>query len=246
MVQDFFWTRADFRILERNIMRSNFSISRLLALFFCGGLFFMLSACNQILAPAGGAPAMLPSLVTHSEAPRELLSINSVYIFPPSFSSGARAASSKSANFYDALCKSSAAELTIEALCSKDIFHKFEWETSQSPLARALDAAKKAAKDAVLLTTVNGFSEREGSRIAVNQPAALSFEMKLIRISDQKEIWSASYFFQDKALSENLFKTGQKLEESGSAAWQDAHNLIANAFSKSFRDLSTKRVEQFS
>ncbi len=58
--------------------------------------------------------------------------------------------------------------------------------------------------DAVVTGVIMRYNDKVGSPIAVNKPASVAFKVFLIRIKDNKILWSAHFAETQEALSDNL------------------------------------------
>jgi hypothetical protein len=58
--------------------------------------------------------------------------------------------------------------------------------------------------DAVVTGVITRYNDKEGSPIAVKKPASVSFKIFLIRVKDNKILWSANFAETQEALSDNL------------------------------------------
>lgn len=65
-----------------------------------------------------------------------------------------------------------------------------------------------------LLTTVSRFKQRQGGEMAVDAPASVAFDLKMIDTQEGRVIWSGSFSETQEALLENLFSL-KKAEKRG-------------------------------
>lgn len=68
---------------------------------------------------------------------------------------------------------------------------------------------------ALLTTEIREYRLREGSRIGANRGAAVSFEMIVLALPSEEIIWKGRYYFEDRALSENLLEAPKRLAKGG-------------------------------
>ncbi|MCB0311521.1 MAG: hypothetical protein KDD42_09810 [Bdellovibrionales bacterium] len=221
----------------------------LLKLFFVIGLLFAICGCLGYRG-AGGDTAVQPHLVAEAAQPSELLNVNSVLILPFNFAESARSVEGQAELFYSELSTAAMESLSIKVFDDKGLFKNTKWATSADNLRNGMQIAKKIGADAVVFTTLNSFVEREGSRLGAERPAQISFNMDLLRVSDQKSIWHASYFFRDQAVTENLLRVPQRIEDSAKpgwhAGWREADKILAEGLRSALTNLSLSREEQFS
>lgn len=211
-------------------------------IIFCAAL-LALSACAS---SSKSNFAEAPRLIASAESSHELLAVNSILIYPPDFSDSAREAAPNLVGIYEELCKSSAEQLDLRVLCDRELVKSQEWKITQSNTAAALERARKLGQDAVLLTRVNQYVERQGSRFGSVTPATVSFSMQLLRAADGRSVWNASYFFRDVALTEDLLRARGELARGESALWRESREVLHEGVGAAFSDLTQKRGQQFS
>lgn len=77
--------------------------------------------------------------------------------------------------------------------------------------------------DTVLLTTVSRFKQRQGGEMAVDAPASVAFELKMLDTKEGRVIWSGAFSETQEALLQNLFSM-KKAEKRG-LKWITAEEL---------------------
>lgn len=87
------------------------------------------------------------------------------------------------------------------------------------------EVGAKLGCDAMLLTTVSRFTQREGSSYAVDSPASVSFDMKLINVNNGASLWSTTFSETQESVMSNLFSWGKA--ESRGFKWITAEELIS-------------------
>ena len=97
----------------------------------------------------------------------------------------------------------------------------------------------KAKSDGILKLTLNDYKERVGSQFGSTSPAKISFQINLLRQTDNKLIWSANYFFLDKAVTDNLFEIKERFTDSKPNGWQKASELLIQGFNESAQKLES-------
>lgn len=201
------------------------------------------TACAQRVGPAASPTLVTPSLLSHSERPRDLLTINSLAVLPPHFDPRARSAESLAPSFYDDLERAAQEHVELALAPSQEVRAAVSRASGRS---NALALGKELGADAVLRTEILRYVTREGSAVGATQGAAVDFAMTMVRVSDGKEVWRASYHFEDQPLSENLFKIRQRFGGSEGAGWRSAQALLQDGFRQAFREFSDKRFAEFS
>lgn len=81
--------------------------------------------------------------------------------------------------------------------------------------------------DAVLLTKVRRFKQREGTEYAVDEPASADFEMALLHSGTGAVLWTADYRETQESLLENIL-TYNKAEKRG-FKWVTVEQLVDQA-----------------
>ena len=92
------------------------------------------------------------------------------------------------------------------------------------------DAGARADVDAVLIGYLYGFSERVGTKLAVQDPASVSFELVLIRVMDGRVLWKGNFQEKQQPLSDDLFKLESFIERG--AKWVTAEELASSGLQK--------------
>jgi len=96
----------------------------------------------------------------------------------------------------------------------------------------AREIARNLNCDAVLITTVKRYIDRQGNQYSVSQPASAAFDFKLLAAKSGRTICSGSFDETQKSLSENLFSL------SGAAKrkfkWITAPDLVTEGIQKHF------------
>lgn len=207
-----------------------------------------LGACQIPAEPARQHALTTPNLISRAELPRDLLSINSVAILPPDVDPRADAVRRARYSLVEDLYAAAQEQLDL-TIAPADQMQKVlgpAFGAARHESAAALSAGKKLGSDAVLSTKILKFVNREGSAVGASTPAAVDFSMSLLRVSDGKEVWSASYHFQDASLTENLFKVEERFNNGRGPGWRSAADLLSNGFRSALKDFSSQRFAQFS
>jgi hypothetical protein len=83
---------------------------------------------------------------------------------------------------------------------------------------------KKLNCEAVLVTVVNRYHQREGGEFAVDNPASASFSLQIIRTDDGQVIWHGNFDETQESLLSNLFSFG-KAQNRG-FKWVSVEDLV--------------------
>lgn len=102
----------------------------------------------------------------------------------------------------------------------------------KSRAEQAREIGRRLGCDAVLLTTINRYIQRQGSDYSADQPASVAFDFKLMAIKSGRTICSGYFDESQKSLFENL------LSFSGAAKrkfkWITAADLAAEGVEQRF------------
>jgi hypothetical protein len=102
-------------------------------------------------------------------------------------------------------------------------------EGSGQALYLAREAGQQLNYDAVLITEVERYQTRTGSKYAVDKPASVAFSFKLLAIANGQVIWSADFAQTQQPLFENILST----RSTGSGfRWLTAAELADAGLSK--------------
>jgi len=199
-----------------------------------------LSACNQVprgtLAPKTSAAR----LQSQSAAPQQLQSIGTLMVFPMDLEAGARNLSMPREFFDQRLREVFAASPGIEVVPGSGPAAGGRFQTALLPVKDRLALARREGSDSVLLTTLRDYVEREGSDIGAEKPAMVSFRMEVLRAADGLSVWSADYFFQDLAVTDNLLRAARTKSRAG---WTTAKEVLLEGFSAAAQDLERQRAQ---
>lgn len=135
--------------------------------------------------------------------------------------------------FYEATNQNLRLELTTQDLTKKEGMPGC-YNDQAKQVAGALGA------DAILCLNISTYRERQGSRAGAESGAAIGFTLKLQPTEGDLPIWEASYYFEDKALSDNWFHRSQR-SSGDRSGWHGAHELAARGFQLALQKLEEDR-----
>lgn len=92
-----------------------------------------------------------------------------------------------------------------------------------SELNLVIETGRNLGADGVLVGHVYRYAERIGNRLSVDSPAAVCFDVDLIRVADGIVMWSDSFDETQRTLFEDLFGLGKFLQRKG--GWVTAEEL---------------------
>ena len=126
--------------------------------------------------------------------------------------------------------------LLQEKIEAMDIFkilppEKVEEALSQSersqfelkPLRSSIQLGKTLNMNFIFIGFVFRFEERIGSHIGAEKPASVGFDVHLIRLRDEKIVWTGKFDETQRPLSENVLKIGSFFRRK--ASWLTAEEL---------------------
>lgn len=84
---------------------------------------------------------------------------------------------------------------------------------------------KELGCDAVLVTVLRRYKQRQGGEYSVESPASTSFKMTLFSTTDQRALWVADFNETQESLMENLFSFGKA--QSRGFKWVTVEDLLS-------------------
>jgi len=91
------------------------------------------------------------------------------------------------------------------------------------PLRSSVQLGKTLNMDFIFIGFVFRFEERIGSHIGAEKPASVGYDVHLIRLRDEKIVWTGKFDETQKPLSENVLKIGSFFRRK--ASWLTAEEL---------------------
>ena len=170
-----------------------------------------------------GVPVVVSPLASSVEDPRLLLSINSLSIEKPIYTS--RSATT----------------------VSEDELLRVVREVAAQTLSMKLipGGGASSSADGILRTEVIELRELRGSSVG-GDPAAVAIRMSVKRAKDKINVWQASYVNRQEALSDNLLKIGQRIGAGGTGAgFVGAEALFRLGVNDYLQDFNRRRDAQF-
>jgi hypothetical protein len=126
----------------------------------------------------------------------------------------------------------------------EEVFSKMDkGQFELRPLRSAIQLGKELNVDFIFIGYLFRFEERVGSRIGVDKPASVSFDVHLLRLKDGKRVCDGKFDETQQALSENLLKIGSFVRRG--AAWLKAEELSSVGLDEILKRLpSPKELEE--
>ncbi len=111
------------------------------------------------------------------------------------------------------------------------------------PLRSAIQLGKELDVDFIIVGYLFRFEERIGSRIGVDRPASVGFDVHLLRVKDGKRVWDGKFDETQQALSENLLKMRSFVRRK--ASWLTAEELSSVGMDEMLKRLpGAKELEE--
>jgi hypothetical protein len=107
----------------------------------------------------------------------------------------------------------------VEEALSQSERREFELK----PLRSSVQLGKTLNMDFIFIGFVFRFEERIGSHIGAEKPASVGFDVHLIRLRDEKIVWTGKFDETQRPLSENILKIGSFFRRK--ASWLTAEEL---------------------
>ena len=95
-------------------------------------------------------------------------------------------------------------------------------------LMKAIGQELKA--DGVIWGGIFRYQNRKGTAYGVQEPAAVSFDLHLLRVSDGSIVWKAQWTHSQKSLSEDLFQLGEVARRG--LRWMTAEELAKSGLTE--------------
>lgn len=196
--------------------------------------------CRGYSITGGPGRTSPPSLQTGAADAAALVSINSLYIPKVLVEDRVRLLTDPKVDFDHELAEALHQELDLKLLQYE------EGAPSSSSKSDLIAYAGRRGADGILLTRIHNFIERDGTRLASDQPASVDFSMSVHRVSDGAKIWDSSFHFKDQALSENLFKIDKRFSGDREGGWKSARELLIAGYRSALSDFARRRFAQYS
>ena len=217
--------------------------NQLISLTFLCALLLSCTPAGSNL-PGYGSPT--GNFVSGARDEAGLLGVNSLLILPLAFDENVRGQSANAPLYYDALVSAFRGDVDFDLTADVHLLSEKDISGASQCHSSGVEAGRRYGVHAVLCTVLHRFTERAGSSMGTERPAALSFSMEMRRVGDGKIIWGGDFVFRDAALNENLFNLSQHLSERGSGGgWQSALSMLERGFREASSDFSRKRLEKF-
>lgn len=97
-----------------------------------------------------------------------------------------------------------------------------------------LNVDRSKAKEAVCMGRIYHYKDRKGGNYSVSEPARVSFDMRIIRISDGQVLFFCDFDETQKPLSSNILNIGSFFKRKG--RWVKAEEMALNAMDEALKD----------
>ena len=209
-------------------------------------VFVLFAGCSGYSVTGGPGKTVRPVLDSRVANVDELLAINSIMVAPLVVEPEVASAINGSENgMYNKIVEEARNELGVAVFPTRND-KKIVAEAGTYPHSKYVLEAIRAGVDGILVTRLHNYSKRRGSAIGADEVASVGFLMTLYRINGDVEVWRSSYFFQDKSLSENLFRIGQAENNWAKNGWVTSDKLFNDGVESAIKDLASRRMVAFS
>lgn len=106
---------------------------------------------------------------------------------------------------------------------------------------QAVNAGKSLGVDAVMIGVISQYTEREGSAVGVESPAAVTFSVEVLDTRDGRTIWEDYFKEQQKPLLDNVYEIGKFFKRG--AKWITADELAKEGARKTAAEFSRFLLE---
>jgi len=105
----------------------------------------------------------------------------------------------------------------------------------QDPLVLMKTIGRELKADGVVWGGVFRYENRKGTAYGVQEPASVSLDLHLLRVSDGVIIWKAQWSQTQKSLSEDLFQLGEVAKRG--LRWMTAEELAKSGLTEMIKGL---------
>jgi hypothetical protein len=106
---------------------------------------------------------------------------------------------------------------------------------------QAVNTGKSLGVDAVMIGVISEYTEREGSAVGVESPAAVTFSVEVLDTRDGRTIWENYFKERQKPLLENVYEIGKFFKRG--AKWITADELAKEGARKTAAEFSQFLLE---
>jgi hypothetical protein len=113
----------------------------------------------------------------------------------------------------------------------------------EKPFPTAVQIGKELDVDFIMVAYLFRFEERIGSHLGAEKPASVGFDVHLIRLRDEKIVWTGKFDETQRPLSENVLKIGSFFRRK--ASWLTAEELSSVGMGEMLKKLpGAKELEE--
>ncbi len=125
---------------------------------------------------------------------------------------------------------------------SETEFLRIKAETPKSYYReQAVAAGKSLGVDAVVIGVISEYTEREGSAIGVESPAAVTFSVEVLDTADGHKIWEYYFHETQKPLLQNVYEIGKFFKRG--AKWITSDELAKEGARKTVLEFNEYLLE---
>ena len=174
------------------------SIHKVFACWFLTVLLIFSAGCSHI-APGGAEEELVP-ISSIGVLPTQIVNrLPSDALAMAELEAGAETLNSLLADYFQ--------NYQNVRLISKSKLEGLSSAKSGRSLYVAREAGQQLHYDAVLITSVERYRERDGSEYAIITPASVTFSLRLLAVESGQVIWSSDFDQEQQAFLENILKS---------------------------------------
>lgn len=193
---------------------------------------------RKTAAPATGVNPQ--DIRSEARDPQELLEISRIFPGPLVFSEDARQALGQCESiretfttvFNEELGRGALPSAKGTCLAGVDLALHQEW----------LEQAAAAGADGILVGSIHQFRERDGGPAGFNTPAVLGLTLRIFSVKNEKEVWRATYHFEDRRVTNDIFQIKNDQPSLGYSSAKSAREMFRSSLSLALRDFSKRRA----
>lgn len=173
----------------------------------------------------------------------DLVSANSLFVAKVVVLPSVQADSVEVDGFYEKIIAAFSAETGIDVI--RDAAPKPHMLITKAGALELNERAQKTGADVVLTTTITKYSDKSGSALGSSRAALLAAQFSVIRLKDNKEIWSSNYFSTEQPNTYNLLEVTRRLGRDRGTELPAFSILAQEAAKRAALDFAERRTAQF-
>ena len=188
------------------------------------------------------------ALQSQSSGRGDLVTANSLFVSKITVLPQVQADTVEVDGFYDKIIAAFSAETGIDIIRDATVADAkvaARVPTKKTNFLELNQRAQQAGADAVLTTTITKYSNKSGSALGTSRAALLAAQFSVIRLKDNKEIWSSNYFSTEQPNTYNLLEVTRRFERDRGTELPAFSVLAHEAAKRAALDFAERRTAQF-